>query len=45
MAITINTKAFHVEAAPAASTLSCRRSFGEKRRLDNVPALAGRCAR
>jgi hypothetical protein len=41
MLMTINTKAFHVEAAPVASTLSCR----PKRWLDDTPALAGRCAR
>jgi hypothetical protein len=45
MLITINTQAFHVEAAPAASALPCWYGVDAKRRLDTVRALAGRCAR
>ena len=45
MLITVDIKAFHVEAAPAASSLSCWYGFDVPRRLDNVNALAGRCAR
>jgi hypothetical protein len=45
MLVTVNTQAFHIEAAPAASVLSCWPSFDEKRRLDNVLALAGRHVR
>jgi hypothetical protein len=41
MLMTIKTRAFHVEAAFVASTTPCR----PKRLLDDVRALAGRCAR
>jgi hypothetical protein len=39
-----NTPLIHAEAL-IVSGLSCRDSFDAKRRLDYVPALAGRCAR
>jgi hypothetical protein len=44
MLITANTQTF-LQVAPVASAMPCWRSFDEKRRLGNVPALAGRCAR
>jgi hypothetical protein len=45
MLITMNTKAFDLEAASVASARSGWGSFDEKPLLDDVPALAGRCAR
>jgi hypothetical protein len=38
-------ESFHATAAPVASPTTCSGSFGGMRRLDNVPALVGRCAR
>jgi hypothetical protein len=45
MLITMNIKAFDLEAAPVASARSGRHGFDEKCLLDTVLALAGRCAR
>jgi hypothetical protein len=45
MLMTINTKTFLAEAAPAAAVSPCRHSFDEKRLSGDVLALAGRYAR
>ena len=45
MLITVNTQTSYTEAATAATVLSSRHKFDEKRRPGYVLALAGRCAR
>ena len=44
MLITANTQTF-LQVRPIASAMPCWHSFDEKRRLDYVLALAGRCVR
>jgi hypothetical protein len=44
MLITVNTRTFLAEAAPAVSVLPCWHSSDTKRQPGNVPALAGRFA-
>jgi hypothetical protein len=45
MQITIDNTSFLAEATPVAPVSPYRHSFDAKRRLGNVLALAGRCAR
>jgi hypothetical protein len=45
MLITVNTHTYPVEAAPAATTSSCRRGFDRMPWSGENGALAGRCAR
>ncbi len=45
MLITLDTKAFPIEAASAATVMPCRHRFDSKRRSGYVLALAGRYAR